>query len=296
MRTIVLNKSNIVNLDNNSSFVYRFPSSVKFENDYIALSQIQLYYSWYNVSSQLNNNKFSYTWLIGSTLTTFEIVIPDGLYEFETLNEYLQFEMIKNGTFLQNESQDNVYYIEIILNASRYSVQINTYNFPTALPTNYTTPSNFVGFPTSTFNPQIIIKSKFNEILGFDLITTDLNQNNSYVVPANQNLIQKLNTTISYISTIAPNIQPNNNLLLSLSNIDNVYASPTSILYSIGTNGAQFGGLINETPTTYAFAKLIPGTYNEIRVNLYGPNLQPIKILDPNITMIFVLKNINDLY
>ena len=295
MRTIVLNKSNIVNSENNS-FVYRFPSSVKFENDsYIAVSQIQLYYSWYNVSSQLSNNKFSYTWLIGSNLTIFEIVIPDGQYEYETLNEYLQFEMIKNGTFLQNESQDNVYYIEIILNASRYSVQINTYNFPTALPTNYTTPSNFVGFPTSTFNPQIIIKSKFNEILGFDLITTDLNQNNSYVVPANQNLIQKLNTTISYISTIAPNIQPNNNLLLSLSNIDNVYANPTSILYSVSSN-AKFGGLISETPTNYAFAKLISGVYNEIRVNLYGTNLQPIRILDPNITMIFVIKNKDDIY
>jgi hypothetical protein len=251
-----------------------------------------MYYSWYNISSQLQNNVFQYTWRVGATTTTFTITIPDGLYEVAVLNELLQFAFIQNGHYLVNASGQNVYYMEMLVNPSRYAVQLNTFLVPLALPAGWTQPASFVGFPTATFNPQFILPAKSNEILGFPVnFTTDANTGNGYTPPSGQDLISKLaNGTLSYISTTAPDLQPNSSILVSVSNIDNEYSQPSSILYSIVPSVA-IGELINEKPPQYAWNKLINGTYNQLRLTFLGTDLNPIKINDPSITILLVLKD-----
>jgi hypothetical protein len=258
MRTIVLNTSNLVPDGQNNKMVYRFPGSVVFKDSYVALSQVNMYYSWYNISVALNNNTLQYTWVVAGTTTTYTITIPDGLYEVATLNSLLQFTMISNGHYLINSTGQNIYYAELVLNPSRYAVQINTFLFPTPLPATFTQPANFPGYPTQTFNPQIIMPLKINQILGFSAgYSTNANTNNGYTPPSGQDLISKLgNGTLSYLSTTAPNLQPNSSILVSVSNIDNQYAQPTSILYSIVPSVA-FGELISEKPPQFAFNKLI---------------------------------------
>ena len=44
-KTIVVNQENIVNSDNNI-LEYSFPNSVQFSNHEIAVSQVNMYYSW----------------------------------------------------------------------------------------------------------------------------------------------------------------------------------------------------------------------------------------------------------
>lgn len=295
MRTIVLNTSNLVNDGQNNKMVYNFPGSVVFKDSYVALSQVNMYYSWYNISTALNNNVLQYSWVVAGTTTTYTITIPDGLYEVSTLNQLLQFTMISNGHYLINSSGQNVYYAELILNPSRYAVQINTFLFPTSLPATFTQPANFPGYPTQTFNPVITQPAKINQILGFTAgFATDANTNNGYTPPSGQDLISKLsNGTLSYLSTTAPNLQPNSSILVSVSNIDNQYAQPTSVLYSIVPSVA-FGELISEKPPQYAFNKLIDGTYNQLRLTFLGTDLQPIKINDPNITILLVFKDKNE--
>lgn len=292
MRTIVLNRSNIVQDGDNNKMIYQFPGSVHFKDSYIALSQVSMYYSWFNISEQFNNNIIQYTWRVGAVLTTFTVDIPDGLYEIAKINEYLQFAMIQNGHYLINAVGDNVYYLEVEVNPSRYAVQMNTYLVPTALPAGYTQPASWVGYSANTFNPQIILPANINLIFGFTAgFTTDLNLNNAYVPPVGQDLIAKLaNGTISYISTQAPDIQPNSSILVSISNIDNKYSNPTGIIYSIVPSVA-IGALINEKPPQYAWNKLLEGTYNQLRLTILGTNLQPIKINDPSITFLLVIKD-----
>jgi len=73
MRTIVLNQTNIVNLNNgNNQLVYKFPNSVLFSGTSIAVSSVSMYYSWFNISTSLQNNNFSYTWTSGTTTTTYK--------------------------------------------------------------------------------------------------------------------------------------------------------------------------------------------------------------------------------
>ena len=292
MRTIVLNRSNLVPDGQNNKMIYNFPGSVDFKDSYIALSQVSMYYSWFNISERYNNNIIQYTWVVGATTTTYTINIPDGLYEVSRLNEYLQFALIQNGHYLINSAGENVYYLEMIVNPSRYAVQLNTFLVPTSLPAGFTEPASWVGYATQTFNPQFILPTNINTILGYvENFTTNANTNNAYVPPANDPYVSKLaNGTLSYISTTAPDIQPNSSILVSISGIDNKYANPTSVIYSIVPSVA-IGALINEKPPQYAWNKLLPGTYNQLRLTILGTNLQPIQINDPAITFLLVIKD-----
>lgn len=292
MRTLILNSTNLINDGYNNKLVYKFPNSTKFSNSYIALAQAQLYYSWYNISSDYQNNIIQYIWVNNlGVQTTYIITIPDGLYEITTLNQLLQFEFIKNGHYLVNASGENVYYAEFIVNPSRYAVQINTYLVPTSLPTGFTNPASLV-FPNTTFNPSVILPANINKILGFVVnFTSNINLNNVYVPPVGSQFISKLaNGTISYISTTSPNVQPNSSLILNLSNINNDIASPSGACYTIVPT-VNIGENIYEKPAEFIWNKIISGTYSQITLNLLGTDLNQIKLNDPSMSFVFVIKD-----
>lgn len=293
MRTLIVNSTNLVNDGQNNKLIYKFPNSVHFKDSFISLSQAQMYYSWFNITSEFNNNTIQYVWIDGAGVqTTYTITIPDGLYEVNTLNQLLQYTFIQNGHYLVNSGQ-NVYYAEFILNPSRYAVQINTFLFPTSLPVGYTNPAG-VAFPPQSFNPSIILPPKVNVILGFvPNFTTDLNINNAFVPPVSPYVSKLANGTLSYISTVAPNLQPNSSVIINISNIDNQYAQPTGTCYTIIPTVA-IGEVINEKPVNYIWNKLIPGTYNQLTINILGNDLAPIKIQDPSMTFVFVIKEGNE--
>jgi hypothetical protein len=283
MRTIVLNSENIVEGTNNNTLVYNFPNSVDLTGAMIALSQVFMYYSWDNISSLLNNNRFSYVWVedVGGVdvPTVYNILIPDGLYEVTDINSYLQFVFIQNGHYLVNDVGQNVYYAELVVNPNRYAVQVNTYPVPTALPLNWTNPAGLV-FPVQEFNPQITFPADFSKVVGYTAgFQTSLNTG--------------VNTNLSYLSTTAPKVQPNSNLFVSITGIDNKYASPTSIIYSLAPN-VGFGELIVDRPSEFNWNRVLAGTYNQLRLQFLGTDLRPITIRDPQMTIILVLKDSDD--
>lgn len=284
--TIILNQSNLLPDGKNNKLVYQFPNSVQFPNHEIAVQSVNMYYSWSNVNqSPLNNYQFSYRWTAGGVTTTYPVVIPNGLYEIKDINFYLQFVAIKNGTYLINAAGDNVYYMELIVNPTSYAVQVNTFPVPTALPLGWTTPladpaagtAAFVGFPLATFNPDLIFPANFNQLIGFTAgFSTGLNAG--------------VGTNLSFLSTTAPQVQPNSSVYMSISNIQNKYSNPTSIIYSLSP-AVGFGEQINEYPPQFAWNKLLAGTYNELRLTFLGVDKQPIPILDPNMTIVLVIRD-----
>jgi hypothetical protein len=56
-----------------------------------------------------------------------------------------------------------------------------------------------------------------------------------------------------------------------------------------------FGEQISDTPPQFAWNKLLSGTYNELRFQILGINYQPIEILDPNMTIVLVIRDMKDL-
>jgi hypothetical protein len=192
--------------------------------------------------------------------------------------------------YLVNGAGDNVFYAEWIVNPTAYAIQLNTYSVPTTLPVGFTNPGLTL-LPAQTFNPVITTPALFNNIVGFSsAFASSQNQNNAGANPGTTTAY-KIGSTFSYLSTITPQVQPNSSLLVAISNIDNVYANPTSIIYSLAPSVA-IGQLIVEKPPEFNFNKLLQGTYNELRLQLLGNDFQPVTIKDPNMTIILVIKDL----
>jgi hypothetical protein len=285
MNTIVLNSTNILAGSNNSTLVYNFPTSVRFENHQIAVQSVNLYYSWQNINStSLKNNSFTYTWVVGSTTTTYTVSIPAGLYEIADINNYLQFVFIQAGQYLINATGQYVYYAEFIVNPNTYAVNIITYPVPLSLPSGWTAPvANaqtgavaFVGYPTTYFNPLITIPANFNLIVGYvSNFATSQNTGN--------------NTILTYTSSIAPQVQPNPTALMTISNISNEYSSPSSIIHSVVPD-VGFGELIKSVPNEYCFCKLLKGTISSLFIRFVGQDSNNLAIQDPNMTIILLIR------
>lgn len=297
MFVIVLNQTNLVQDGQNNKLVYRFPNSVVLKDKYIAVSNVSMFYSWFNITSTANNNRLTYTWTTGTTTTTYEIIIPDGLYEISAINNYCQFVMIQNSTYwIDTASGDYIYPFEIILNPNRYAVQLNTYLVPTSLPSGASVPVGFPGWPTTAQNPVITFPEFFNIIVGYSAgFVSNANVGNTYVPPTpateQTNYVTKDGTgTLSYLSNTSPQVQPNNNVLFSISNINNPYSQPSSIIYSLNPNVAV-GEQIYETPPNFMWNKLIDGTYSEIRLTFLGNDLRPLIIKDPNMTILLTIRD-----
>jgi hypothetical protein len=280
MKTIVLTQSDIIPNTNNTTLVYKFPTSCDFTGCQIAVNSISLYYSWDNISINFSNNTFSYNWIVAGVPTTFTLTIPDGLYEVTDLNNFLQYSFIQNGHYLVDNSGLNVYYAEFIVNPTRYAIQINTFPVPTALPAGWSNPAG-LAFPAVTFNPIITLPSAFNDVLGY-----------TAGFATAQNL--GVGTNLSYLSSKAPQVQPNSNLLVSITGIDNKYASPSSIIYSV-TPTVNLGEQIIEKPANYNWNRLMAGTYNQLRLQFLGNTYQNLNIRDPNMVIVLVIQDQEDL-
>jgi hypothetical protein len=273
--TIVLNSSNIINPNNgNNTLVYPFPNSVSFPHHEIAIQSVSMYYAWANISSALGNNRFTYNMNNGEGVQ--QVVIPDGLYEITTINEYFQSVMIANGDYLINGAGLNVYYAEMVVNATLYAVQVNTFPIPTTLPAGFTAPAGWVFPATANRQPTLTFPANFSAIVGFTA---------GFATAGNG-----LATNYSVVSTTAPQVQPNPNVYLAISNIANPYAVPSSIIYAIAPN-VDFGSQIIEVPPQFAWNSLLQGTYAEIRLTILGTNFQPLPILDPNMTILLAIRN-----
>jgi len=298
MFVLVFNQSNISNLATNSQLTYRFPNSVVLKDKYIAVSSISMFYSWFNVTQSAQTNTVIFTWDSGNpALSNITITIPDGLYEITDINNYFQYFCIDNGFYwIETATGNYIYPFEIAVNAQRYAVQLNTFLIPTSTPLGYSIPGNFAGWPTVTQNPIISFPTRFNIIVGYSAnFTSNNNLGNAYVPPLPstkvQNFVAKDSVgTLSYLSDLAPQVQPNSNVLFSISNINNPYTQPSSIIYSLSPSVAV-GEQIFQIPPNFMWNKMINGTYSEIRLNLLGTDLQPLLINDPNMTILLTIRD-----
>ena len=59
----------------------------------IALSNLSIYYTWRNIKSPYNNNKFK----ISAPTWNDELKLPDGLYSVSDIQDYFKYIFIKHG-------------------------------------------------------------------------------------------------------------------------------------------------------------------------------------------------------
>lgn len=302
MFVLVLNQSNLVQDGQNNKLVYKFPNSVVLTNKYIAVSSVTMFYAWFNITAALGNNIITYTY--GDTTTVYTILIPDGLYEITDINNYCQFIMISNNTFC-SDSTFNYYPFDLTINPTRYAVQLNTYTTLTvanaaAISRTYPVPALAPATTATQVNPIVTFPPNFSTVVGYPAnFASDSNLNNSYIPPsptAANNFVTKsqgvaaTDGVLSYLSNTAPQVQPNSNLLLNLSNINNPYSQPSGIIYSL-TPSVAIGEVINDRPPNFMWNKMIDGTYNQLTLSFLGTNLQPLIIRDPQMTILLCIRD-----
>jgi len=300
MFILVLNQKNLIQDGLNNKLVYKFPNSVTLSNKYIAVSSISMFYSWNNISVANMNNTLSYSFGTQS----YTIVIPDGLYEIAQLNEFIQFECIQNQTYWYVASASSTFYypFQITVNQTRYAIQLNTYQVPYVGNPTYTSGGATLPALSNTGNfAQVSFPPKFNEIVGYTVnplgfksygdaiqVPSFPNSNNNYasVICAGNGL----GGVMSYLSNTAPQVQPNSNLLFTMSNINNPYSQPSSVIYSLAPS-VGIGVQIIEKPPQFMWIKLIDGIYNELRLSMVGTDLNAVQINDPNMTILLCIRD-----
>lgn len=304
MRTIVLNTLNIVPDGNNNSLVYKFPNSVLFKNTYVAVQSVSMYYSWYNISSALGNNILQFYFPNTSGVMTLQTVtFPDGLYEVKDLDAYFQYFCLQNGFYYTTTGGDNVFFMTITVNLSLYAIQICAYTTPyVTSPTTIGNPNGWIpafgtAIPATAQTIQPVIVPNFNQTIGWPTGSwTGFNWANAssptssgtYLgVPYSWNATTGV---VAYTSPNSPQVQPNGSIYISLNNINNPYAIPSTTIYAITPTGVA-GSAVIEKPPQFCWNKFIDGTYNQLTLTLLGTNGTPIQIKDPQMTILLAIKD-----
>jgi hypothetical protein len=185
MKSVIITGQNLVpNIPYNNTFQYNFPNgSVTFKDHEIAVGQVNIYNSWYNISALKKNNQFQYYWPSGAGWQTnpnqtgqetntkaFLVTIPDGTYDVTQLNQFLQYTFIANKHYLIDGSGNYLYYMELLWNPTKALVEFIAYPVPSTLGT-YTQPPGAPALPNSSYTPVLEILdwgiNSFGKMIGF---------------------------------------------------------------------------------------------------------------------------------
>lgn len=253
-------------------FRYTFPQgNVSLRNAKIAVQSINIYYSWYNISSANNNNIFTLAFPQGPGYAYYQVIITDGYYNVSMLNSFLQNFMIENSLYLIDENGDYVYYFEIKTNPSYYAIQINLFEVPTSLPAGYTAPTGWIYPTVANRMPFVTIgaDNNFGDLIGF--------------TPGTYN-------QSSQLSNKTPQMAVVQSVIVQCPNLRNILSNPSTNLYTFTAGNTTFGGLISSNAYELVYADVIDCTISYLDIVLVDQNFNPITINDPNLTIQLIIK------
>jgi len=282
MRPVILNGNNLVkNSFYNDTYKYKFPVDAAFKDVQMALNNLSIYYSWDNItsansSSEYNNNEFKYKWIDD---IEYSVLLPDGIYEYEDIFKYFQFVMINNGHYLVDNLGKNVYFLDMLVDNVYYSIMINVYPVPTALPLGWTNPAGMT-FPPTNISPQLIIlpSNNFGKVIGFS----------DGIYPTTPSPI-----VYSVLSDLIPEISPVVSLIMTCSIISNKYSNPPTLLYTFPFTNYKSGDLIEVNPAAQLlWIPVSDGKYQDFEIQFLDQNLNKVRIRDTNICMNLVFGKI----
>ena len=95
----------------------------------------------------------------------------------------------------------------------------------------------------------------------------------------------------TYLSSTSPIMNPNSNLLVSLSCVQNPYSNPTNIIYAFGMTSSA-GEIQSEQPNELAYNEILGGSYEFINIKILNADtLTPVSIVDPEISIMLIIRD-----
>jgi hypothetical protein len=268
---------------------YRFPNVQSFNNAEVALIELYIFYSWYNITAAFGNNTFSYQFPTASGFVTFTVTIPDGFYSFSSLNQIFQQIQLTNGTYLINTASGApVFFLFFIANEAFYRVSL----FSNPVPANgagFTVPANYPGGgpPTTAQDPILVILPtnfpagstttdafySFSKLLGYSP--------GSYPTQtvAETGIAQSFNGQFPPIieSTSAVNVSA------SFVNASSISSNPQTF-FTFSPN-APFLSQLQYTPPYPQWLPLTDGWYSFVDIAFQDDNGRLLQLQDPHITI-----------
>jgi hypothetical protein len=283
VRSVIISGKDLVQISSpyNDTYKYTFPTGmVRFEDCEIAVASLTFWYSFYNITELNRNNYYTYTWNANTT-TSYDVTIPDGSYQIDDLNAFLQFTFIQNKHYLIDASGNYVYYLEILWNPTKYLNEIIAYPLPTTLPTGWSYPSGATWtLPATPQTPQIAV-TRYTSVqrglgwwLGFDTGTYP---------PTPQT---------SIYNVLAQNIDrmfPVSSVVLGCSLLQNTLAVPATTLFTMPVEGHTYGERVSSIGQ-FAFVPITDGQYNEFFIRLYDQDGNRLVVNDPDLSVSMVIR------
>jgi hypothetical protein len=273
---IIINSTNYVN---GNTFKVQLASTIDLSNFTVSVGQAFIYYSWYNInSSPLNNNLFSLTIPRNGGSDTLNVIIPDGAYNINDLNNFLQFTLIEGGYYITNNTTGiNTYYASLSISPTSYAVQWNTTPMPTSLPVGFTSGGmTFPGSANQHYQLTVMGSNNFQDIIGFNTGTYPSAPTNAGTQTKN--------------SDYTPNVNPISAVQMRLSCIYNPFSSNSQLLHVFTNQGVNIGQIINASPNYEQFVPCI-GAHRELTLTFYDQNGYVLNILDKNLTIKLIFKS-----
>lgn len=274
---IILNSTHAVAGDT-STYTYKFPrGSINLKNASVAVSNINIYYSWANINAALyNNNTYDILFPDGSpaTFTRYTVTIPDGNYTVEDLNRHLQAFFVTNNKYFINATTGAFrYYMEWVSNPTEYAIQLVCYEIPTSLPSGFNPPTGGFSYPAAANQQpsvQIFSTNNFGKLVGFS--------------PG---------MYFDHVSDITPQMSPVSSVMVRCSLINNKFTNPNDIIYSFTSAGANYGNMMNIQNNNLIFSKIDDGVYTSVTIKFTDQEYNRLNIKDTNL-VIYLIVQIND--
>lgn len=290
---ILLNSSNY---DAQSGTLrYRFPSPFVTANKELALVVATFYNSFFNVSADLGNNVYTFTFPIYSsqgasspTSTTFTLTLNDGYYTYDQLNYAFENFFIQHGLFMTSIA-GNVYFYTVAVNSSAYALQLTSFYIP-----NKTTAATlgwalgnasvllFNNTGTQTHCPQLTTTVDQEYYLGLDAGTYPTS-----------NLAQAPYSTIAYsiLGQNAPQVDNVTSVIVRCNMINNsAVGNPVDMIAQIPVT-AGFGAATVADINYPIFSTVSNGSFTELVLSFMSQDQEPLTFFDTSMSFTIIIQD-----
>lgn len=257
---ITINAANSLAVDG-SRYVFTIRGGLQLKDMEVALVKGFIFNSVFNVKqSVFGNNSFSYRYPNGAGFDTVSVVMQDGHYDVDTMNDFLHSVMLTNKHYLIDASGTPVYYISLNVNPVFYAVAVTCTPVPSALPAGWSYPPSPPTLPAVATTPQMVIGgSTFGTLIGYS---------DASYPPVPQSSVY---TVIGGEATINP--QYAFNVCLNVVNMPLTNSVPSTIFpfsFEVGFLGQQI-----LDPYIQKYYPCVDGKYNQLILSILDQQNRP---------------------
>ncbi len=259
-------------------FSYEIAKGIEFKNAKLSLLSFNIYNQSPNITSNYKNNTFKIIWIDG---TEYQFIIPDGYYNVNYLQSYIEFVCLQNNLYIIQDNGKPFYFITVSANYVLYSGQISILTIPNntlATTLKYTIPdgANWT-FPLNSTTPQIVLSEGLGKILGFSV--------SNLTIPS---AIDDENVT--KFSDVTPVLSPVYSYLITCNLINSSLSIFADIFFQVSLANVDYGRLLEYKNTFPQMLDVQPSTYRSIDIRIYDNDFNPVFIKDPDMTLIAIIE------